>query len=942
MGQVSSVERGFKSPISISDELKLSQINITNKNNQLLKKILIDSSNELNLPSSPISTFTQNSNITEFQFLIDLNQNDIINFNLHLKNEVLEKFKDKTIYKDVKLSFLDLNKNIISKYLLFKEINLNEVKKEGEKQLNILYNENIFNIQVPLSLLPKFGQFYLIIYTSDQTLIQCPFSIKKLVEPNVSLKPPPSSILYKESTVDEKFKFLNDGPDFRNNIIEIEQKLINLRPTIKAIVKKSQELDESLRNVTIIRSSLSNLFNELLQFNSLNSTELINDLMSLLSIQSTEDLNQSNLITKNIITPLSMIYESDLKLINQNKKTFNENSNEFYNWQNKFLVNNVKSNSTAFEKRKEFEVNRLMYFNSLIEFKYGYFIRNFLNCLADFLQECKSSANLNSNELNKNIAKAKFLYENYNNFNNSQLEKVNELKNIKNFQQLESFFQIESNQPSLQSHSRSHSHSHSRSHSYSKSGNATIGTAHITSISTPLTPPVPALPTQLTSASPVKINKAVTSNSPPSTSSKVLKKGILNTLITKNWQKQYIILENNILSEFTDWKEGKILRCDPINLTFSCIKKVSIKDRNYCFEVLTPTGTKRVFQADNDIERDSWLKALNAAIAIQTQPKSSKHLKDNSVKSPRSFSNNTNELNCLVNSSSQSPHHNNEQRKEQVELSALEIVQDADESNRYCCDCGSSNSIDWISINLLIVMCIDCSGAHRSLGTHISKIRSLTLDNKSFETPESKELLKNVSNRYSNSYWETNLNPNEKISKSSNQQERQIFITNKYLNKLYLQRENINSNELLVEGIHFADVKKILKALAFNANINLYVIKNFPNNEKLDISLFEYSLYHSHKDENNEDIYDVSQLLLLNNASCGGKINHKLNLNDSQLKYWNDQLLVYGLKERKHEKSSDENKVISFRKNSQSSKSKEKSKSNKSNRSSFLRLAKLK
>src|SRR5271163_4973829 len=35
---------------------------------------------------------------------------------------------------------------------------------------------------------------------------------------------------------------------------------------------------------------------------------------------------------------------------------------------------------------------------------------------------------------------------------------------------------------------------------------------------------------------------------------------------------------------------------------------------------------------------------------------------------------------------------------------------------------------DWASINLGILVCKECSGVHRSLGTHISKVRSLTLD----------------------------------------------------------------------------------------------------------------------------------------------------------------------------------------------------------------------
>ena len=49
--------------------------------------------------------------------------------------------------------------------------------------------------------------------------------------------------------------------------------------------------------------------------------------------------------------------------------------------------------------------------------------------------------------------------------------------------------------------------------------------------------------------------------------------------------------------------------------------------------------------------------------------------------------------------------------------------------NDRCCDCGSQNDPTWLSTNFGIIVCIECSGIHREMGVHISKIQSLTLDN---------------------------------------------------------------------------------------------------------------------------------------------------------------------------------------------------------------------
>ena len=39
-----------------------------------------------------------------------------------------------------------------------------------------------------------------------------------------------------------------------------------------------------------------------------------------------------------------------------------------------------------------------------------------------------------------------------------------------------------------------------------------------------------------------------------------------------------------------------------------------------------------------------------------------------------------------------------------------------------------STGPDWASTNLGVVFCIECSGMHRGMGVHVSKVKSLTLD----------------------------------------------------------------------------------------------------------------------------------------------------------------------------------------------------------------------
>eukprot|EP00930_Biecheleria_cincta_P038963 TRINITY_DN2678_c0_g1_i1.p1 TRINITY_DN2678_c0_g1~~TRINITY_DN2678_c0_g1_i1.p1 ORF type:complete len:272 (-),score=57.63 TRINITY_DN2678_c0_g1_i1:308-1123(-) len=54
--------------------------------------------------------------------------------------------------------------------------------------------------------------------------------------------------------------------------------------------------------------------------------------------------------------------------------------------------------------------------------------------------------------------------------------------------------------------------------------------------------------------------------------------------------------------------------------------------------------------------------------------------------------------------------------------------QQADSSNRTCCDCGSARRADWASVSHGIYISIEASGIHRSLGVKTSFVLSTTMD----------------------------------------------------------------------------------------------------------------------------------------------------------------------------------------------------------------------
>ncbi|EPS68616.1 hypothetical protein M569_06153, partial [Genlisea aurea] len=99
--------------------------------------------------------------------------------------------------------------------------------------------------------------------------------------------------------------------------------------------------------------------------------------------------------------------------------------------------------------------------------------------------------------------------------------------------------------------------------------------------------------------------------------------------------------------------------------------------------------------------------------------------------------------------------------------------------NRECADCKSKGP-RWASVNLGIFICMQCSGIHRSLGVHISKVRSATLDT---WLPEQVSFIQSMGNEKANSYWEAELPPNYDRVGVEN------FIRAKYYEKRWVPRD---------------------------------------------------------------------------------------------------------------------------------------------------------
>ncbi|XP_037997962.1 arf-GAP with GTPase, ANK repeat and PH domain-containing protein 1 isoform X12 [Motacilla alba alba] len=204
------------------------------------------------------------------------------------------------------------------------------------------------------------------------------------------------------------------------------------------------------------------------------------------------------------------------------------------------------------------------------------------------------------------------------------------------------------------------------------------------------------------------------------------------------------------------------------------------QEENFEFIIVSLTGQTWHFEATTYEERDAWVQAIESQILASLQ----------SCESSK----------------------NKSRLTSQNEAMALQSIRNI-RGNSHCVDCEAQNP-DWASLNLGALICIECSGIHRNLGTHLSRVRSLDLDDWPIELIK---VMSAIGNELANSVWEENSQGHVKPSPDSTREEKELWIRAKYEQKLFLaplQCLELSLGQHLLRATAEEDLRAVILLLA--------------------------------------------------------------------------------------------------------------------------------
>ncbi|XP_013860488.1 stromal membrane-associated protein 1 [Austrofundulus limnaeus] len=118
-----------------------------------------------------------------------------------------------------------------------------------------------------------------------------------------------------------------------------------------------------------------------------------------------------------------------------------------------------------------------------------------------------------------------------------------------------------------------------------------------------------------------------------------------------------------------------------------------------------------------------------------------------------------------------------QKQNEQHQAILSQLLRETD--NKYCADCEAKGP-RWASWNLGVFMCIRCAGIHRNLGVHISRVKSVNLDQ---WTPEQIQSMVDMGNSRARQLYEAHLP--ESFKRPQTDQAVEVFIRDKYERKKF-------------------------------------------------------------------------------------------------------------------------------------------------------------